>query len=71
MDSFRGFLRQGKVTSETGVGVGVGVSVGVGVGVLGPRGIQELNREGGLHPILSPTKLTVRQNFFLSARLPA
>ena len=33
MDSFRGFLRQGEVTSEIGVGVGVGVGVGIGVDV--------------------------------------
>ena len=31
------------------------------------RGDRELRREGGLHRILSPTKLTVRQNSFLSA----
>ena len=28
MDSFRGFLRQGEVTSEISVGVGVGIGVG-------------------------------------------
>ena len=33
------------------------------------RGVQELKREGGLHPILSPTKLTVRQNSFWFASL--
>ena len=35
------------------------------------RGVWELKREGGLLPILSPTKLTVRQNSFLSAFLSA
>ena len=28
------------------------------------RGVWELKREGGLHPILSPTKMKVRQNSF-------
>ena len=31
---------------------------------LAHRGVWELEREGGLHPILSPTKMKVRQNSF-------
>ena len=39
--------------------------------IVSARGVWELKREGGLLPILSPTKLTVRQNSFLSAFLSA
>ena len=43
MDSFRGFLRQGKVTSEIGVSLGLGLGLGLGVPVPYPQADADLD----------------------------
>ena len=67
MDSFRGFLRQGEVTSEISVGVGVGVGVGIGEEL----SIMVCDVFGAEKPLTAAAESGSITSTFCSYRIPA